>query len=78
MPKKADIKNGRVSSVGRGSQKQYIDKFGNRWQKGPSRTKGEAFEWDVQLSRTGRIQLGRFSRDGSHLNVSPKGRVTHK
>ncbi|MEU9974093.1 polymorphic toxin type 17 domain-containing protein [Streptomyces sp. NPDC051014] len=56
----------------------FIDKFGNIWVKGPSRTPGEAFEWDVQLSRQGRAQLGWASRDGSHLNVSLNGRITHK
>jgi hypothetical protein len=56
----------------------YIDRFGNVWVKGPSRTAGQAFEWDVQLSRTGRSQLGWASRDGSHLNVSLDGRITHK
>ncbi|MGW7821813.1 polymorphic toxin type 17 domain-containing protein [Streptomyces puniciscabiei] len=56
----------------------FIDKFGNIWVKGPSRTPGEPFEWDVQLSRQGRAQLGWASRDGSHLNVSLNGRITHK
>ncbi|MBO4257498.1 polymorphic toxin type 17 domain-containing protein [Streptomyces griseorubiginosus] len=56
----------------------FIDKFGNIWEKGPSRTPGEPFEWDVQLSRQGRAQLGWASRDGSHLNVSLNGRITHK
>lgn len=56
----------------------YIDKFGNVWTKGPSRTKGQDFEWDVQLSRQGKNQLGHFSRDGSHLNVSLDGKITHK
>ncbi|WP_055666128.1 polymorphic toxin type 17 domain-containing protein [Desnuesiella massiliensis] len=56
----------------------FIDKFGNVWTKGPSRTAGQAFEWDVQLSKTGQSQLGQFSRDGSHLNVSLDGRITHK
>lgn len=55
-----------------------VDRFGNTWTKGPSRTTGQAFEWDVQLSNTGKGQLGRFSRDGSHLNVSLDGRITHK
>ena len=57
---------------------KFIDRFGNIWQPGPSRTFGEAFEWDVQLSRQGRAQLGWASRDGKHLNVSLKGRITHK
>ena len=56
----------------------YIDKFGNIWTKGPTRTAGEAFEWDVQLSKTGKNKMGWLSRDGSHLNVSLKGRITHK
>lgn len=55
-----------------------IDKFGNVWTKGPSRTNGQAFEWDVQFSKIGNNQLGWASRDGSHLNVSLDGRITHK
>ena len=62
----------------RGPQSGYIDRFGNEWVVGPSRTPGHPFEWDVQLSRTGRAQLGKWTRDGSHLNVSPLGEVTHK
>lgn len=56
----------------------YKDRFGNLWTKGSSRTQGQSFEWDVQLSRTGKNQLGHFSRDGSHLNVSLDGKITHK
>ncbi|HGE8323678.1 DUF637 domain-containing protein [Serratia marcescens] len=62
----------------RGPNKGYIDKFGNEWTKGPSRTKGQEFEWDVQLSPTGKAQLGWASRDGKHLNVSLDGKITHK
>jgi len=40
--------------------------------------KGPTFEWDVQLSNTGRNQLGWASRDGSHLNISLDGRITHR
>lgn len=61
----------------RGPQGGYLDRFGNEWTVGPSRTPGEPFEWDVQLSRRGRGQIGWLSRDGSHVNVSPRGRVTH-
>lgn len=43
----------------------FMDRFGNEWTKGPSRTAGEAFEWDVQL------------RDGGHWNVSLEGHITH-
>ncbi|WP_349826528.1 polymorphic toxin type 17 domain-containing protein [Brenneria populi] len=46
--------------------------------KGPSRTQGQAFEWDVQLSERGKAQLGWANRDGKHLNVSLDGKITHK
>ena len=49
----------------RGPNNGYMDKFGNEWTKGPSRTAGEAFEWDVQLP------------GGGHWNISLKGIVTH-
>jgi len=62
----------------RGPNNRYLDKFGNEWVKGPSRTVGQAFEWDVQFSSKGRTQLGWASRDGSHLNVSLDGKITHK
>ncbi|MGD3046301.1 hemagglutinin repeat-containing protein, partial [Xanthomonas oryzae] len=66
------------SPLPRGPNNGYLDKFGNEWVKGPSRTAGQAFEWDVQLSRQGKAQLGWATRDGSHLNVSLDGKVTHK
>jgi hypothetical protein len=66
------------SPLARGPNKGILDRFGNEWTKGPSRTKGQAFEWDVQLSKTGRQKLGWASRDGSHVNVSLDGRITHK
>ena len=56
----------------------FIDRFGNLWVQGPSRTKGQSHEWDVQLSRQGIQQVGWMTRDNSHLNVSLDGRVTHK
>ncbi|MBP2851614.1 polymorphic toxin type 17 domain-containing protein, partial [Dickeya oryzae] len=62
----------------RGPNNGYLDKFGNEWVKGPSRTAGQAFEWDVQLSPKGKAQLGWATRDGSHLNVSLDGKITHK
>ena len=57
---------------------QIVDKFGNKWIEGSSRTKGQSFEWDVQLSKKGKSQLGWASRDGSHVNVSLDGKITHK
>lgn len=62
----------------KGENGGYLDKFGNEWTKGPSRTPGEPFEWDVQLSEKGKKQLGWASRDGDHINVSLKGHITHK
>jgi hypothetical protein len=40
----------------------------------------QAFEWDVQLSRTGKAQLGWLSRAGdmAHINVSLDGEMTHQ
>ncbi|WP_084880002.1 polymorphic toxin type 17 domain-containing protein [Pantoea cypripedii] len=35
-----------------------LPKFGNVWVKRPSRTATQEFEWVVQLSRTGKAQLG--------------------
>jgi hypothetical protein len=55
----------------------YVDKFGNIWRRGSSRTKDEPFEWDVTLSKSGREMLGQWSYGGSHINVSLKGRITH-
>ena len=60
------------------NKKGFRDKYGNEWVKGPSRTAGQAFEWDVQLSNAGRLQLGWASRDGSHINISLDGRITHR
>lgn len=49
----------------RGERHGFIDRQRREWVKGPSRTPGEAFEWDVQLTH------------GDHLNVSLTGRITH-
>ena len=62
----------------RGPNNGYVDNFDNEWVKGPSRTAGQEFEWDVQLSKLGNKQLGWASRDGKHLNVSLDGKITHK
>ncbi|HEX6970312.1 MAG TPA: polymorphic toxin type 17 domain-containing protein, partial [Micromonosporaceae bacterium] len=52
----------------------YVDRKGNVWAKGPSRTKGEEWEWDVQLKNPRKF-FGGYAR---YLNVSWKGRITHK
>ena len=69
-------KNWDVTNPTRGKNHGFIDAYGNEWTKGPSRTPGEPFEWDVQLR--GQSGLTHMTRDGSHLNVSMTGRVTHK
>lgn len=40
--------------------------------------RNEPFEWDIQLSELGKKQLGWASRDKKHLNVSLKGKITHR
>lgn len=54
-----------ANPLAKGPNGGYIDRFGNEWVKGPSRTQGQSFEWDVQLSRTGKKQLGWATRDGA-------------
>ena len=49
----------------KGDQNGFLDRYGREWTKGPSRTEGEHFEWDVQL------------KDGTHLNVDWSGKITH-
>jgi filamentous hemagglutinin len=61
----------------RGPNHGFVDRFGNEWVRGASRTQGQAFEWDVQLSRLARTRLGWASRDGAHVDVLLDGRITH-
>jgi hypothetical protein len=67
----------------KGPQGGYIDKYGNEWVKGPSRTAGQEFEWDVQLTKSQKKNWQwLYTRKGkkgtiSHLNVSQDGRITH-
>jgi RHS repeat-associated protein len=65
------------SPLQRGPNHGYLDRFDNEWVKGPSRTPGDDFEWDVQLSDKGRAKIGHFSTDRNHVNVSMRGVVTH-
>jgi len=73
VPRKEDVLNGKLSRQDGG----YLDKFGNIWKKGPSRTKGEDFEWDVTLHQNMKKAMKWLSRSGNHLNVSLKGKITH-
>jgi hypothetical protein len=77
-PKKCHISEGLPRQAVEGGKKGFLDRFGNVWKKGESRTDGQHFEWDVQLSKQGQQQLGWMSRDGKHINVSLDGRITHK
>jgi filamentous hemagglutinin len=71
----------------RGNRNGYIDRFGNEWVKGPSRTLGEHFEWDFRLSPKGERffkhlenSVGLFIKDvghGPYVNISPVGHITH-
>jgi hypothetical protein len=50
----------------------YKDRFKNGWYWDPRKQ-----ERDVQLSRTGKEQLGHLSNSGNHVNVGPDGYLTH-
>ena len=79
IPSKNDLLRGKLSTQKVGKKTGYVDKFGNVWIKGPTRTNGEEFEWDVQLTKTRGELFKRsgLSSDGKHLNVSLQGRITH-
>jgi hypothetical protein len=62
----------------RGPNNGYLDRFDNEWTVGPSRTSGEPYEWDVQLSRIGRKRLHGWTKGDSHANVSLRGWITHR
>ena len=61
----------------RGEKNGYIDRFGNEWIKGPSRTLNQEFEWDVQLSDLGKKQFRWVKKNIQHLNISIDGKITH-
>jgi hypothetical protein len=56
----------------RGTQHGFYDKFGNQWV-----WNARAGHWDVQLSNTGKAQLGHLSGSGAHVNITPKGEIPH-
>jgi RHS repeat-associated protein len=62
----------------KGPKGGYLDRFGNEWTKKKVAGKGPGeIHWDVQLSPTGKSQLGHLSNSGSHLNVTSTGQITH-
>lgn len=71
-PKNVNVNRG----LPRDSQGGYIDRFGNIWRRPRGQIVGER-HWDVQLSPTGRTQLGWASQSGNHINVSNDGRILH-
>ncbi|MGH9179544.1 MAG: polymorphic toxin type 17 domain-containing protein [Acidimicrobiales bacterium] len=56
-------------------QRGYEDAHGNVWRKGRSITPGDPFEWDIQVRPGSRLAL--LSKDGQHLNVDLRGKITH-
>jgi filamentous hemagglutinin len=61
----------------RGQSGGFIDKFGNEWVQGVSRTPGQLWEWDVQLGRNASKYFRDKARGGTHVNVSWDGEITH-
>jgi tetratricopeptide (TPR) repeat protein len=57
----------------------FLDQYGNVWRKGNYHGKPGMFnfEWDVQLSKTGKRMWGRFSRGKDYINVRPDGMLSH-
>lgn len=74
-PKKSNPDNPPKERVG--NKVGFKDDYGNVWVPGPSRTSGHDFEWDIIPASPNSV-LARFSRDGSHVNVSLDGVVTHR
>ena len=71
-PKNVNVNEG----LPRDSQGSYKDRFGNIWRRPRGQIVGER-HWDVQLSPTGKKQLGWASQSGNHINVSDDGRIVH-
>ncbi len=59
-----------------GGQPGFRDAYGNVWVKGPGRG-GDAWEWDVVPGKGSSGKLQTQFGDGSHVNVSRDGQVTH-
>ncbi|MBB5873555.1 hypothetical protein F4553_006989 [Allocatelliglobosispora scoriae] len=72
-PKRWQPENPQSEMVG--GQKGYRDDYGNLWVKGPGRG-GDAWEWDVQPGHSSGTLQDVFG-DGTHVNVSRDGQLTH-
>lgn len=65
----------------RGPGGGYLDRFGNEWQKGPYHgdpKKPFTYEWDVQLSQTGRNNFRRHELgEKGYVDIRPDGFLSH-
>jgi len=59
IPSKNDLLRGKLSTQKVGKKTGYVDKFGNVWVKGPSRTKGEALNgmFNLQKPKEGSLSV---------------------
>ena len=58
----------------------YVDRYGNVWLKGPYHGDpklGFTYEWDVQLSASGKNAWGKFANGKGYINVRPDGGLSH-
>ncbi|WP_218669692.1 DNRLRE domain-containing protein [Ferroacidibacillus organovorans] len=58
----------------------YVDRYGNVWVKGPYHGDpklGFTYEWDVQLSASGKNAWGKFANGKGYINVRPDGGLSH-
>ena len=74
IPRSSDVQSGKILKQGGG----YVDKFGNVWKKSKGDIIKGPLHWDVQLSQTGKTQLGHMSSSGgAHLNVTNYEEIHH-
>ena len=74
IPRPSDVQSGKILKQGGG----YVDKFGNVWKKPTGNSPQGPLHWDVQLSQTGKTQLGHMSSSGgAHLNVTNYEEIHH-
>ncbi|WP_349775678.1 polymorphic toxin type 17 domain-containing protein [Bacillus arachidis] len=59
----------------------YVDKFENVWTKGSYHgdpKKNFEFEWDVQLSKKGMKEWGKYTKnEKKYINVAPDDTISH-
>ncbi|MGI9418329.1 MAG: polymorphic toxin type 17 domain-containing protein [Geminicoccaceae bacterium] len=57
----------------RGEKHGYLDQDDNEW----NWDKGKNDHWDVTLSDAGKRKFGHLSKSGTHINITPDGRIAH-